>query len=243
MFRATWEPDAAWVAACQQVAPPTDASSHVTIRWVPGTPEAPIQRWCLFECVPVAALMQAHHPILGTLDPETTDPMYRWALDYARTTGTLPVGLWAVQGPDGGHPIQWTAAEQVLANAGLLQPTTLPALGDLPYAAPDARVWQALTQRRALRALVADPYTARVIARKAAEQRARAAEMTATEDALRDVVRDAAPALMEHARPIDATERHQPGGLVTADDMARYIETGDLTIARSEPLWRGWTGR
>ena len=230
------------MAACQQVAPPSDASSHVTILWVPGTPEAPIQRWCLFECVPVAALQRAHHPILGALDPESADPMHRWAAAYVRATGTLPVGLWAIQGPDGGHPIAWTAAEQVLANAGVLRPATLPALGDLPYAEPDARVWQALKQRAQLKTLVADPYAARVIARQAAEQQARAAEVAAAEAALRDVVREAAPALLEHARPIDATERYQPGGLVTDDDLARYVETGDLTIARSEPSWRGWTG-
>ena len=67
--------------------------SHLTVHWVAGRPEHPVQRWVVFECVPRAAFaMQGEdHPLLGLLDP-AGDVMHRWAHEYLTRTGCLPVG-------------------------------------------------------------------------------------------------------------------------------------------------------
>lgn len=235
MYVASREPRPEWLEACRRVAPPAEHVSHLTVRWVPGTPEAPIQRWAVFECVPRQYV--AHLPVMAVLDPASADPMHRWAYEYLQQTGCLPVGLWAVQGSGGGHPFKWSREEQVLANAGLLEPATLPLLGDLPYAEIDDRVWQAIQQRSHIRRAIADAYTARVVARKMAEQKARAAEMTQTEAQLADVIADGQRAFMEHAKVVDESETRDVGALVTSEDIARYIETGDLTVSRAGNTW------
>lgn len=231
MFHAHREPEAAWVAACQQVAPPTDAVSHCVIRWVPGTPAVPIQRWMICECIPRAALTFAdgsEHPVLAQMDPASDDPLHRWAWEYLTTRGALPVPMWAVQGPHGGHPVRWTRAEQEFANAGVLVPRDLPAIGDLAYAEPDARTWRAIAQRSVLHRTITDAYEARVVARQFAAQRARQAELDQLAAQVADVIPAAGRDLVAHAKVVDATERRDVGGLITDDDLARYIETGEL---------------
>jgi len=230
MFYASREPRPEWLEACQRVAPPTEHASHLTVRWVPGTPEAPIQRWVAFECIPTQYAQ--YLPALSALDPESADPMHRWAWEYWTTRHALPIPTWVFQGAGGGHPYAWTEHERVLAKAGVLQPLELPLPGDLPYAEPDARAFGALQQRREILERLTDAHEARMVARAAAQQQARAAELKATEAAIAESTRAAEREIMARATVIDQDERHAVGGLVTDDDLARYIETGDLTHTR-----------
>lgn len=230
MFVASREPRPEWLAECRRVAPPAEHRSHLTVHWLPGTPEAPIQRWLLFECVPRAYAKQL--PGLGSLDPESPDPMIRWAWEYWTAHDALPVPTWVVQGTDGGHPYAWTENERILAQAGLLEPKELPLPGDLPYAEPDARAFRALEARRKVLALVQDPHHARMIARNLAQQKARAWDLVETEAHVADTVTAATRDFMAHAKVIDRDEARDVGGLVTDEDLARYVETGDLTVSR-----------
>lgn len=227
MYVAHRDPRPEWVEACQRVAPPLDRLSHLTLRWVPGLPGRPVQRWVVFECVPRGAL--EGHPVLELLDP-AHDQMHRWAHDYLQRTGCLPIACWYVQGADGGHPAAWTRSEQVLADAGILRPAELPALGALPYAEPDDRVWAALAKRSHLNRTITDAHEARLIARLMAEQQARAADVAETEEVMRDALDGRQSAVMDAARPVDTSDARRVGALVSDEDIARYIETGDLTL-------------
>ena len=104
MYHAFREPAREWLEACHRVAPPAERMSHLTVRWVPGEPDAPIQRWMIFECVPRTVLLDIDHPVLAQLDPASTDPMVSWAVQYTEQTGCVPTPVWCVQGAGGGHP-------------------------------------------------------------------------------------------------------------------------------------------
>lgn len=224
------DPRPEWVEACRDVAPPSDRVSHLTVGWVPGTSEAPIQRWMIYECVPFKIACEL--PGIMGLDPESPDPVIRWTWQYVEDHDAVPFPCWIVQGSGGGHPVCWTAEEAVLAKAGMLSPLELPVVGDWPFAEPDARTWRALQQRSILRRRIQDPHEARMVARQMAAVQERAADLARTRESFAQEKREIARAVMDEAPVIDHAESRHVGGLVTDDDLARYVETGDLIHTR-----------
>lgn len=236
------EPPAQWLEDVARIAPVLDTVSHLTIHWHAGMPDAPVGRWIVFECVPREAAR-----VFGLLDElavrfevdelearerhqaYTPDPLLVWAQHYLDTRGFLPSPVWVVQGPGGGHPFKYTPAESVLARAGLL-PATVPAIGDLPYADCDWRVWDALKKRSVLNARIKDEYTARELVREAAVRRAREATVRATEEAMGVVMETALPDVLAASVPIALEDAAGTAARVDDEHLARYIETGDISL-------------
>lgn len=230
MYQHTREPAPAWLDELTRLAPPGGRASSLTLRWVPGTPEVPIQRWVVFECVPVhvAQELPVWMDYLARVESDPHDFMVRWAAQMVERDQRLPVPLWVVQGPAGGHPYKYTPAEEVLAKAGLL-PSEIPEIGALPYAEPNPHVWTALHQRRTLLQQVPDPYTARELVREVALRQARKAQVARSEEQMGAVMEEALPDVMAASRYV--TQEDAKGTEATIDDevFARYIETGTLT--------------
>lgn len=232
VYQHTREPAPAWLDELQRLAPPGGRASSLTLRWVPGTPEVPIQRWVVFECVPVHVAQQL--PVWmdyqARVQADPHDFMVRWAAQMVERDQALPVPLWVVQGPSGGHPYKYTPAEEVLAKAGLL-PREIAAIGELPYAEPNHHVWTALHQRRTLLQQVPDPYTARELVREVALRQARAAQLAHTTERMGEVMEDALPDVMASAQYVTQEDARGTAARVDDETFARYLETGDLTPA------------
>lgn len=136
LFRWEWEPPAAWVRELSALAPRADRLSHLVLKWVPGHPRAPMQRWVIFEAVPALAVLP-NALLTAQLDRLLADPwgqaMHAWAARYWLTEGCLPTPFWVVQGPFGGHKYRYTNEEREFAmwqGYG----DGAPGIGDLPYA-------------------------------------------------------------------------------------------------------------
>lgn len=230
MFTPHREPHPSWIEALQGMAPLRDTASHLTIRWHSGTPAAPTGRWVIFECLPAdVADVFGQHAELFSEEQDAGDPLIRWARDYYDRTRTVPCPVWVVQGAEGGHPFSYTAAEAVLARAGLL-PRWVPEIGGLPYAEPDQRTWAALHKRAALAKVVKDPYTARELARAVAERDVRKTLTTQATEEMREVVDEALPQILEAAEYVTREDAPKTAASVSDEHLDRYIETGDLTL-------------
>ena len=230
MYQHTREPAPAWLDELTKLAPPGGRASSLTLRWVPGTPEQPIQRWVVFECVPVhvAQALPVWMDYLARVEADPHDFMVRWAAQMVEREQRLPVPLWVIQGPAGGHPYKYTPAEEVLAKANLL-PREIPAIGALPYAEPNHHVWVALHQLRTLLQQVPDPYTARELVREVALRKSRAAQLAQTEERMGEVMEEALPDVMAASRYVTKEDARGTDAVIDDEAFARYIETGELT--------------
>lgn len=224
-------PDPAWVAALSGLAPMREQASHLAIHWHAGTPDAPVGRWVIFDCVPVQAadVFGLSADLDTALEQDPDDPMLRWAATMRREAAHVPTPVWIVQGHEGGHPWKYTANERVLANAGLL-PAELPAIGALPYAEPDHRTWGALHKRQVLARTMKDAHDARMLAREASEQQARAALVAQATEALSADVSHGLTDILDTATPLTREDARGTAAVVSDEHLARYIETGDLTL-------------
>jgi len=228
LFRWSWDPPAAWLAALHRIAPPRERLSHLTLAWVPGLPDVPAQRWVVFECMPAAF---APSVLLEQLLGDPFDcAEHAWATHYWLTQGALPVPCWVLQGPDGGHPYRATAENATWRRWMGYGDGAMPALGALPYAGLDGRV---LWQLRALSVLTNRRHASLPAERAArAEARARGfrTEIVRTLDAsLRDDVTRAAPAILDGGLARRVDRDHPAARLAHGDDSAAdavYIETG-----------------
>lgn len=230
MFVAHRDPEQRWLDALGRVAPMREQASHLTIRWHGGTPDAPTGRWVIFECLPEdVARVFGQYDELYSDRVDGQDPMIQWARDYHQRTRAIPCPVWVVQGSGGGHPYQYTQVEQVFARAGLMPPE-LPPIGDLSYAEPDGRTWQALAQRSLINRRVSSQHDAREIARAGAERLLRQRLVDEAREAMTEAVQEALPSIMEAATPV--TREDAAGTTARLDDehLARYVETGELSL-------------
>lgn len=177
------EPRPEWTAALRDLSPMTDEHGVLAYVWEPGDPWYPAQRWTLQELVPSHAIdyellqeLRGPNPrATGHMCTDVTVPgqfkcLCRVKLDgwrqedgsasgvtltqwrVFRETGKFARPFWYVQGDKGGHKAFLTNEEKTYLTAAGYK-AELPALGDLPYAEPDARVLEHVKQFNRLRAL------------------------------------------------------------------------------------------
>jgi hypothetical protein len=202
--------------------------SWLTVHWAPGRPEAPMQRWVLFECVPAFAVVP-NAWLNGLLERLKRDPwsqaMHAWAMRYWLEHRALPTPFWVLQGPFGGHKYRYTNEESELAEFQGL-PGDAPPIGALPYAELTPltlsliRLHSVLTDRR--HATNAEERRARVSQLQRESRRLLMHQID--NSGLREYVADATPILSDTARRV---ERTTPGAVGDESAMtAKYIETG-----------------
>lgn len=154
---------AAWQDRLDGICPRSDAAGWLRMRWMPGEPWAPVQRWVIDEMVPHQLLrslaadaerdqrrlvyglwlseLDGPHPthrwdaIAGQVRRGRNQAVarFQWELWRAERCWAQPV--WVVQGPYGGHKRWYDDLEQRVAAMGGL-PTSPPRPGALRYVEP-----------------------------------------------------------------------------------------------------------
>jgi hypothetical protein len=152
---------AGWQAELDKITDPSDSNlTSLRLVWIAGYPWQPIERYMIYQMWPTGKLpfgveieelrggdpseVGGHYDsVLGEWVPyrEMTIDHFQWRL--FRETGRYGVPYWVVQGDNGGHQRRYTTVQRSLAKAegGLVD---LPAPGDLPFARPDRRTFEAL---------------------------------------------------------------------------------------------------
>ncbi len=143
-----------WRQELALVSPPLDQLSYLHLRWEPGDPWNPVNRWVLWQMLPIE---RTHPDILAELNgphPRSTGHYApegeRWVggpcrfidlgtYELFRETGRYGRRWWVVQGSKGGHRYRLTEAERTVWRT-LTGTDDTPAPGDLPYAPFDQRV-------------------------------------------------------------------------------------------------------
>lgn len=155
-----------WQTQLAELWPRSEQTSWPRLRWEPGYPWEPVERWIIDEMIPADAVIP---DVLEQLQ-RATPPQGHWdaALDeyirqddsiitttawkLFRETGCWARPFWVIQGKHGGHKRWFSESEKkLLRYAGL--PSDPPAPGDLPYAPFDTRVLKQLAQHDLLRDL------------------------------------------------------------------------------------------
>jgi hypothetical protein len=251
------DPRPEWITALRTLSPMSAEHSWLYLAWEPGDDWSPIERWMLYQVVPrgrvpapVLGELEGPDPrseghycgptsLCGCAADRRPDLwvggaatlITRRAWEHYRATAALGFPGWAkpwwvIQGDQGGHPRFYTNAEAALADLADL-PSEPPVPGELAYAEPDQRTWNAITQAdrvRQGRALLTQRATD-----FAAEDRARAVEVRrATLDMLR---RTAGAAWDEHGAGVRAALSEYRLGAF-AYDAARDDEVQDPDIER-----------
>ena len=166
-----------WQAALDRIVPVTDKVSRLMIVWQAGlsrvdtnTPDYEVQRWEIYEVLPKGIYPEELLGELNGPDPrqlgrfvEDTDVrengrmmweswcnVSRVQWDIWQETGCYAQRFWIIQGDQGGHPWTLSRTEKGFLKAmGVEYDTPLP--GDLPYAEPDQRTWEAVAECDRLR--------------------------------------------------------------------------------------------
>ena len=144
----SWDAPSEWVASLREIDPIRDGLSYLHLEWRAFVHDEPIQRWMLYEMVPLEMVDEQVITELRGPDPDTIPescPIVshtQWAL-YQKT-GRHARPCWVIQGANGGHPYAYT---QDMRNAAKIAhgrnpnvPLEAPMAGSLPYAPFDARV-------------------------------------------------------------------------------------------------------
>lgn len=148
----------AWQAALDGIAPPGGRLSWLRLTWVAGDPWQPIGRWCIYQMLPidrVNALVREsllgpsprvrgrYDEVLGRFIPDLdcNVDLIQWQLFQKTRCYGRP--YWVVQGTEGGHKKLFNRAERAVCRMNNA-PDEPPAIGDLPYAAPDQRTFDKL---------------------------------------------------------------------------------------------------
>jgi hypothetical protein len=138
-----------WQSELDRAFPRHEHVSWLKLAWLAGTPERPIQRWGIYQMVPIGATSPA------VLDPE---PEFRqemvtrarvpfhfpafvpWQRRLVRETGQFGMLYWIVQGTKGGHRWMFSDIESMIADANGAQKQP-PVPGALCYADFDGRAF------------------------------------------------------------------------------------------------------
>ena len=167
MFWHTREPNPEWDTALQKLATREDRATWLHLVWEPGEPYDPVQRWEIYELLPPHIvnptwLEEFKRPpprmdgqwidddeVVGGKRWESASLVSRMQYDLWTQYHRWPQRLWVVQGEGGGHLRRLTRHQEAsfeLHNPGMLWP----APGELAYADPDERTWDALRLRERL---------------------------------------------------------------------------------------------
>ena len=156
VFHWTREAPASWHEAVNALAPKQDRSSHLLLWWESGTPDAPAQRWTIYQAVPFQYIDQTimdaflslkpcrclRKGLLGEMCPICfgIESPARYRMErYLYDTGCLARPYWVIQGTEGGHRRIYSQVDQKAARL-LGQPDHPPETGSLCYAPLDNRV-------------------------------------------------------------------------------------------------------
>jgi hypothetical protein len=170
----TRTPRPEWIQALRAVSPISDQHSWLYLAWEPGDPWDAIERWMLYQVWPWARTPASVRAELDGPDPRSTGhycgPRSLCACEMERRPDLWVGGQtalinqtewrlsrelaalghpgwarawWVIQGEHGGHPRYYTPAEAALADLADL-PSEPPVPGELAYAEPDARTWDAV---------------------------------------------------------------------------------------------------
>jgi hypothetical protein len=153
-----WEREApqAWHDDVAALAPKQDRSSHLLLWWESGTPEAPAQRWVIYQALPfqyvdpvVMEGFLSDHPcrcirrnLLGERCPKCfgIESPGRYRIEqHLYSTGMFARPYWVIQGTNGGHRRLYSQVDQQAARL-MGQPAEPPETGSLCYAPLDNRV-------------------------------------------------------------------------------------------------------
>ena len=242
LFRWTREPEPRWVEALRRLSAPAERLAHLELWWESGTPADPIQRWVLYECVPVPCMTADTLTALSLAPPcrcvgwqpndytvcdhchgiQSPGRLRIWESVIRR--GLFPRPFWVIQGTHGGHKYRYTPQERSWALwAGLLGEPPVP--GELPYAEPDNRTWGRIRELDRLRSAFADLAQADEATRHTAEQELRRATIQQFNTEMYDTVRDTWGAL---APRIYTTHTNRWAGVDDDRTDADYVSTGSL---------------
>ena len=181
----------AWRCELARLAPKVERAGHLALFWESGTPAEPVQRFVIYEAIPLAYVPDwkrqaffAQPPCRCAVEPVAMQqcsrckgvqsPGRQRILDYLLKTECLALPFWIVQGSSGGHKHRFSQVEknwQVLMG----QPEEAPAPGSLPYAPFDRRVVEQLRRYDRARLAYASLATALEGETEAAELAFRAA--------------------------------------------------------------------
>lgn len=157
------EPPASFVKELAEATPQDDNLTQFLCVWEPGEPQAPIQRWVLWQMRPklmTQKLIDARHPLVeGLTEPHPrrgawwdekaghyrlkggkTAKTDRLTWELYDKTGMYGQRWWIIQGPNGGHRWNLTSTERrILGEGSMGNIRDVPMPGDMPYADPDWR--------------------------------------------------------------------------------------------------------
>lgn len=144
--------------------PADDYLSTFELVWEPGEPQAPIQRWFLWQFLSrkaTAERIRRDHPTTaGLIEPHPRNGAWwddtggcfrlkggklaktdRLTWELYQKTGRYGQRWWIVQGVDGGHRYALSPVEKKILRSNTGNKVfDVPLAGDLPYADPDYRV-------------------------------------------------------------------------------------------------------
>lgn len=174
MFYHAREVPAEWQRELEAIVPKTDRVPWLKIVWQPGTPYEPVQRWEIYEMVPllqyvpfeiVDCLKNGQSPReWGEWVPDRKIPeefggkrwitsslvsLVQWQLYHE--TGCYSQRFWIIQGERGGHKWKLSQAEQNYLAAFFGEGADTPFPGDRPYAEWDNRVAAKIVEHDKLR--------------------------------------------------------------------------------------------
>lgn len=165
-----------WQAELDAIVPRSSRVPWLKIVWQPGMVYEPVQRWEVYEMVPLITLDdgETNVPIeirdslrgpcpreWGEWMPDRTVPggrrwisssmvtLLQWQL--YQETGCYGARFWIIQGVRGGHKYKLSAAERNFLQALAGQDVDTPQPGNLPYAEWDQRVVRKIVEHDRLR--------------------------------------------------------------------------------------------
>lgn len=157
--------DPAWQGELDTITPPASGLSWLKLVWVAGDVWQPINRWVVYQMIPyhranelVKADLKGPSPrvrgrydrVLKRFIPDPNCNVDRLQWELFQQTGYYGRPYWIVQGSGGGHKRTFNRMESAISalNGGPKQP---PAIGDLPFANPDRRTFDALAKHDLMR--------------------------------------------------------------------------------------------
>ncbi|MBK8246413.1 MAG: hypothetical protein IPK85_03305 [Gemmatimonadetes bacterium] len=222
------EPLPAWEHELGRISGPTEHLSHLVMKWVPFANQRLAQRWVVFEAVPFPYCF----PVLNQMREELllTDPLVRWAWEYAEQHNAFPVPFWVAQGHALGHPTGYNVIEQAQATVGLL-PDKPPVIGELEYMEPNALMFEAIRRRSTINRKLKNAMDERAMIRDEAQRKARQTLLDQTEALLSDSVEAATREFVQSAPVMERGQANRAN--VDDEHLAEYVETGHLPYLKA----------
>lgn len=158
-------PEASWLERLKEINGESTALPTLVLHWEPGDKWGPIQRWMVYQTIPLLntpawllpELRGPHPRAWGRFDeragywvdgPAPNITRSQWEIFHVH--GRYAVPYWTIQGDRGGHKYRlnrWESRLSKLAGG----PGDTPNPGELAYCVPDSRTWDALAKADRMR--------------------------------------------------------------------------------------------